>query len=163
VVSVPHLLPYSGSKFALVGLSRGMRSELAAEGTLVTTVIPGLMRTGSPRNATFKGEHEKEYAWFKLSDSLPGVSISARRAAWRIVRAIEHGESEIALSWAAQAATVASGLAPGFVAAALAVVQRLLPRGKDPTPFRGSASESKLAPRALTFLTDRAAIRNNQG
>jgi len=162
VVSVPHLLPYSGSKFALVGLSRGMRSELAAEGTLVTTVIPGLMRTGSPRNATFKGDHRAEYAWFKLSDSLPGISISARRAARRIVRALEHGESEIVLGWAAQAAAVASGVAPAFVASVLGVVQRLLPRGRDTTPLRGSESESRLAPRALTFLTDRAAIRSNQ-
>ena len=52
-VSVPHLLPYSASKFALVGLSDGLRSELAQDGILVTTVCPGLMRTGSPPNAFF--------------------------------------------------------------------------------------------------------------
>jgi short-subunit dehydrogenase len=162
VVSVPHLLPYSGSKFALVGLSRGMRSELAAEGTLVTTVIPGLMRTGSPRQATFKGDHRAEYAWFKLSDSLPGISVSARRAARRIVRAIERGESELVLGGAAQAATVASGVAPALVASVLGLVQRLLPHGGDTTPRRGAESESKLVPHALTFLTDRAALRNNE-
>src|SRR6185437_12103861 len=84
-VSVPHLLPYAASKFALVGLSEGMTAELAKDGIRVTTVIPGLMRTGSPRNAFFKGKNEAEYAWFKLGDSLPGLSTSAEHAARRIV------------------------------------------------------------------------------
>ncbi|HEY3493870.1 MAG TPA: SDR family NAD(P)-dependent oxidoreductase [Polyangiaceae bacterium] len=161
-VSVPHLLPYSGSKFALVGLSRGMRTELAADGIVVTTVLPGLMRTGSPRNASFKGEHRKEYAWFKLADSLPIASISSQRAARRIVRALEYGESEVVLGWAAQAAALASGVAPGLVASALGLVHRLLPSGDDPTELRGYECESNLVPRGLTLLTDRAAIRNNE-
>src|SRR5437762_13621189 len=86
-LSVPHLLPYSSSKFALVGLSEGLRAELRASGIIVTTVCPGLMRTGSPRNANFKGRHEAEYAWFKISDSLPLTSINARRAARQIIDA----------------------------------------------------------------------------
>lgn len=162
VVSVPHLLPYSASKFALVGLSRGMRSELAADGTRVTTVVPGLMRTGSPLRASFKGAHEKEYAWFKLSDSLPGVSISSHRAALRIVRALEYGESEVVLGWAAQAAAFASSTAPRLLASVLAALHRLLPEGDDPTRFSGKESESNLVPRALTFLTERAATLNNE-
>ena len=60
-VSIPHLLPYSASKFALVGLSKGLHSELRKEGITVTTVCPGLMRTGSPRNAEFKGKHRAGY------------------------------------------------------------------------------------------------------
>lgn len=43
--SVPHLLPYTASKFALVGLSEGLRAELLKEGIVVTTVCPGPMRT----------------------------------------------------------------------------------------------------------------------
>src|SRR5262249_50390239 len=61
-VSVPHLLPYNASKFALVGYSEGLRAELARDGIVVTTVCPGLMRTGSPRHAFFKGRHRAEYA-----------------------------------------------------------------------------------------------------
>src|SRR5262249_29078614 len=85
-VAVPHLLPYVGSKFALVGLSEGLRAELMKDGILVTTVVPGLMRTGSPRNAFFKGQNEAEYAWFKIGDSIPVLTTSAERAARRIVR-----------------------------------------------------------------------------
>ena len=36
---------------------KAMRAELAKDGIYVTTVCPGLMRTGSPRNALFKGQH----------------------------------------------------------------------------------------------------------
>src|SRR5205085_1734915 len=86
-ISVPHLVPYSASKFALVGLSEGLRAELMKDGVVVTTICPGLMRTGSPRNATFKGRHRAEYTWFSISDALPLTSISATRAARRIVKA----------------------------------------------------------------------------
>ena len=80
-IAVPHLVPYSASKFALVGLSDGLRAELAADNIVVTTVCPGLMRTGSPVNAMFKGRQPQEYAWFAVSDSLPLSSIDATRAA----------------------------------------------------------------------------------
>ena len=45
--AMPHLLPYVASKFALVGLSEGLHAELRGRGIRVTTVCPGLMRTGS--------------------------------------------------------------------------------------------------------------------
>src|SRR6476620_2220643 len=80
-LAVPHLAPYCASKFALTGLSDAVRAELAPHGIRVTTVAPGLMRTGSPINAQFKGRHESEYAWFKVSSSIPGLTIAADRAA----------------------------------------------------------------------------------
>ena len=75
-ISIPHLVPYSASKFALAGLSEGLRAELARHNIVVTSVYPGLMRTGSPVNAMFKGQRPQEYAWFAISDSLPLASIS---------------------------------------------------------------------------------------
>src|SRR5436190_4735206 len=50
-IAVPHLLPYVMSKFALAGLSEGLQAEVARYGIHVTTVYPGLMRTGSHVNA----------------------------------------------------------------------------------------------------------------
>ena len=78
-ISAPHLIPYGASKFALTGLSEGMRAELIKDGIYVTTVIPGLMRTGSPINAFFKGNHRAEYAWFAISDSIPFLSMTQSR------------------------------------------------------------------------------------
>ncbi|MBA2460026.1 MAG: SDR family oxidoreductase, partial [Gemmatimonadales bacterium] len=84
-LGIPHLLPYSASKFAAVGFSQGLRAELAGEGVKVVTVVPGLMRTGSPRNAIFRGRHRAEYAWFSISDSLPGLTVGAEEAARRVI------------------------------------------------------------------------------
>src|SRR2546430_5858539 len=61
-VAVPHLAPYSASKFALTGLSDAIRAELARDNIHVTTVAPGMMRTGSHVNARFKGKHDMEFA-----------------------------------------------------------------------------------------------------
>src|SRR5690606_263145 len=93
-IAMPHLLPYSASKFALVGLSAGMRAELVKDGVFVTTACPGLMRTGSPRNASFRGNHRAEHAWFDIADNLPLVSMSAERAAGQILDACVHGDPE---------------------------------------------------------------------
>ena len=126
-VSVPHLVPYSASKFALVGLSEGLRAELRAAGILVTTVCPGLMRTGSPRHATFKGRHDAEYTWFSLADNLPLLSMDAERAARRILNAVRSGKSHVVLSLPAKVADKVHGLFPGLTSDALGLANRLLP------------------------------------
>ncbi len=163
-IGVPHLLPYCASKFALVGFSEGLRAELARDGIRVTTVIPGLMRTGSPRNATFKGQHRAEYAWFAISDSLPLLSMSAVRAARRIVSACRHGDAEVILSLPAQAAALFHGVFPGLTCDILGLVNRALPAagGIGSARARGANSESPLTQSGLTTLTRRAERANNE-
>jgi len=163
-LSVPHLLPYSASKFALTGLSEGLRAELKKDGIQVTTVCPGLMRTGSPRNATFKGKHRAEYAWFAIGDALPLTSMNAERAARRIVRACERGEAEVVLSVQAKLAVKFHALFPGVTADLLGQVNRLLPGpgGIGSASATGAESASAAAPSWLTTLSDEAAVRNNQ-
>lgn len=163
-ISVPHLVPYSASKFALVGLSEGLRAELQKDGVLVTTVCPGLMRTGSPRNATFKGKHRAEYAWFSISDSLPVTSMQAERAARQIIDACKRGDAEVVLTMQAQLAVLFHGIFPGVTADLLGLVNRLLPApgGIGRKRAKGKDSASSLSPSLLTALSDRAAERNNE-
>lgn len=161
-VAMPHLAPYIASKFALYGLSSAMRAELAGDGIYVTTVVPGLMRTGSPRNATIKGQHQVEYAWFNIADSLPVTSMNAERAARQILRACRYGDAEVVLSLPAKIAAAAHALAPNVVQDAIAMVARLLPHGGSRVGVRGHEAESALAPSVLTTLGDAAARRNNQ-
>jgi NAD(P)-dependent dehydrogenase (short-subunit alcohol dehydrogenase family) len=163
-IGVPHLVPYSASKFALAGLSDGLRAELAKDGIVVTSVFPGLMRTGSPRNATFKGRHRAEYAWFAISDSLPVTSINAERAASQIIDACRRGRAELVITTQAQLAVKFRALFPEAAADLLAVVNRLLPGpgGIGRARAKGRESESALAPSVLTALTEAAARRNNE-
>jgi NAD(P)-dependent dehydrogenase (short-subunit alcohol dehydrogenase family) len=164
-LSVPHLLPYCASKFALVGLSEGLRAELAKDGITVITVCPGLMRTGSPRHALFKGRHRAEYAWFSISDALPGLSMDADRAARQIIDSIRRGEAERVLSAPAKIAAVVRALAPNATAELVARINRLLPppdQTADEEGRKGEASTSAFSPSLLTVLGERAAARNNQ-
>jgi NAD(P)-dependent dehydrogenase (short-subunit alcohol dehydrogenase family) len=164
-LAVPHLAPYTASKFALVGLSDAVRTELDQYGIRVTTVVPGLMRTGSPINAEMKGHHEAEYAWFAISDALPGLSTSADHAASRILEACRHGDPELTITLPARIASTANYLAPGVVARLLALANKVLPgaAGSRGDRYRlGRESESKWAPSTATTLSDRAAVVNNQ-
>ncbi|MBW4574357.1 MAG: SDR family NAD(P)-dependent oxidoreductase [Aphanothece sp. CMT-3BRIN-NPC111] len=163
-VSAPHLLPYSASKFALTGFSEGLRAEVAKDKIVVTTVCPGLMRTGSPYNANFKGQHRAEFTWFILSDSLPIISMSAERAARQILAACKRGDSEIVLSLTAQLAIKFHDLFPGITASLLGFVNKFLPEpgGIGTNQAKGKDSTSDLLPSVLTALSDKAAQRNNQ-
>jgi NAD(P)-dependent dehydrogenase (short-subunit alcohol dehydrogenase family) len=163
-IAVPHLVPYSASKFALAGLTDGLRAELAKDNVTVTSVIPGLMRTGSPRNATFKGRHRDEYAWFSISDALPVTSIQAERAARQIVTACKRGQAELIITTQAVLAVKFRALFPEATADMLALANKLLPGpgGIGRKRAKGKESESSLAPSLLTTLSDRAALRNNE-
>lgn len=163
-IAVPHLLPYTASKFALVGLSEGMHAELKKQNIHVTTVVPNLMRTGSPRNVSVKGDHQAEYNWFKFSDSLPLTSQAAESAASSIVKALEYGKSEAILTWTAKIATVLNGFAPTWMNKLLTVANSFLPENKPGGAYakKGHELEEGHTSGRITSITDRAAVTHNQ-
>ena len=162
--AVPHMLPYDVSKFALVGLSTGLRTELAKDGIVVSTVCPSLMRTGSPRNALFKGQNRAEYAWFSIGGSLPLISISAEQAASQILRACQYGDAEVYVCNTLNLPVIATQLIPSLTTEVLSLVNRLLPPmgGIGQRAAWGYESQSAFSPSVLTALGDQAAARNNQ-
>jgi len=111
-VAVPHVLPYTASKFALVGFSEGLHAELRHKGVRVTTVCPGLMRTGSHVHAGFVGNRKKEERWFSLAATLPVVTASVKHAANRIYDAVAQGRAEITITPQAWLAARVAALAP---------------------------------------------------
>ena len=125
-IAVPHMLPYVASKFALVGFSEGLHAELRHKGIRVTTVCPGLMRTGAHVQVKFAGDVEKEYRWFKIGATVPGVSVSSRGAARKIFEATIAGSAEITITPQAWLGARLVGLAPNpsqiFAAAVNALV-----------------------------------------
>ena len=163
-VAVPHLMPYSTSKFALVGYSEGLRAELLKNDVYVTTICPGLIRTGSPRNAIFKGQNEKEYAWFKIGDSIPLLTIASDDCAREIIDACRYGEAERIISFPAKFGAVLQNVAPNLMGELMAVVNQTLPApgGIGEQRAFGRDSETELSQSVLATLTDQAAERNNQ-
>ncbi len=151
-VAVPHLLPYTCAKFAAVGFSEGLHAEVKKYGVKVTTVVPGLMRTGSFVNAWFKGQHRAEYGWFSLSSAMPLLAMNGRRAARAIVNAIRRGDAEITLTPQAKLLAVLNGVFPAATAEVMALANRLLPSfaGADQGRRLGKDSESAVSRSKLT-------------
>lgn len=120
-----------------------LRTEAGRDGILVTTVVPGLMRTGSTRNALVGGDREAELRWFTALASLPP---------WcRWTRAPRRGGLR------------AHGLAPGLTQRALALFDRPLPAPGSAPPEPGHAlPEQPWWQRKLTILDRRAAVRHHE-
>lgn len=165
-LGVPHLLPYSCAKFAEVGLSEGLGAEVANRGVRVTTVVPGLMRTGSHKAAVFSGRPEREYTWFSLSAGLPLVSVSGERAARRIVEAAARGRSYLVLTPLARVAIAARGLCPSFVQGVMRAMGGVLPAPPEHVEERpGNRADGGVVNRVMklpTALNERASRRLNQ-
>lgn len=165
-IAVPHLAAYCASKFALVGLSDSVRTELARDRIYVTTVTPGLMRTGSHVNARFKGNHAAEYGWFSTAASLPFASIGAERAAKKILLTCRRGQPALTTPLAARVLIVGNTLFPNTAGRAMRLVNAFLPGAVDSSgdelrSGRQSRAHSAV-PDWLTQLADRAIERNNE-
>jgi NAD(P)-dependent dehydrogenase (short-subunit alcohol dehydrogenase family) len=161
-ISLPHLVPYSGSKFGLVGLSEGFQIELKKYNIRVTTVNPGLMRTGSPSHAIIKGQHEKEYAWFSTADVMPVISMSADVAARKIINACRYGIPERTLTVAGKLAVVLHGIAPSLMADYFDLVSRFLPEPGSDVRSTGRKSDSILTPEWARKINEEVAKKNNE-
>jgi NAD(P)-dependent dehydrogenase (short-subunit alcohol dehydrogenase family) len=163
-VAVPHLAPYSASKFALTGFSDAIRAELALDNIHVTTVAPGMIRTGSHVNAKFKGKHDMEFAWFAASAGAPLISMNADRAARKILAACRRAQPSLTLTFAARGAILGNALFPNLTGYVMRLVNRFLPKpsGAEGNQLRGGSEVRRLIPDWLTRSADRATIRNNE-
>jgi NAD(P)-dependent dehydrogenase (short-subunit alcohol dehydrogenase family) len=164
-LSMAHMLPYDAAKFAATGLSEGLHAELAKDGISVTTITPGLMRTGSHFNAIFKGKVDEEFTWFSLGASLPVISMDADRAARQIIGAAKRRETDRVISFPAMMAARVHGVAPGATADIISFVNRFLPKANGNEAMKGIDVESSSPNRlrdSLTAMGRSAAERFNQ-
>jgi NAD(P)-dependent dehydrogenase (short-subunit alcohol dehydrogenase family) len=131
--AMPHLLPYVASKFALVGFSEGLHAELRHKGIRVTTVCPGLMRTGGEAHAHYTGQIKKEQRWFNLAAKSPGISASVHHAANKIYEAVAAGRAEITITPQAWLAARIAGVAPSTTQYLASLANHLLLPAPSPT------------------------------
>ncbi len=139
-VGVPHMTPYDASKFALAGFAQGVSSELAADNITMTTAFPTVMRTGSPIQAVFKGDTPKEFKIFEAFDNLPIISMSADKAAKKILNAVERGKSEVILSFTAKIRVLFGVLFPELMSFAMMMAAKSLPKSTSTTRKTGAES-----------------------
>ena len=165
-VAVPHMAPYCTSKFALTGFSDAIRAELAPLQIFVTTVAPGMMRTGSHVQAKFKGDQESEYAWFASASAMPIVSISAERAAARIVAACRRGKLFLVMPLPTRMFLIANAVFPNLTARVLNFANSFFPsssaaEGKE---MRAGVELRSVAavPQWLKARGDYASKQNNE-
>jgi short-subunit dehydrogenase len=161
-IPVPHLSAYCASKFAQVGLSEVMAEELRSKGIRVTTVLPGLMRTGSHRQAWFKGEPSAEYNIFSLAGGLPVTSMSADRAARLILRAAARGDGETIIPFSVRQIAKAASLLPNAMLGVMAATSRALPGPQSGFALQGKQVGLNRAVATAVTLSERAAARNNE-
>ena len=163
-IAVPHLASYSVSKFALTGFSDAVRAELAQDNIHVTTVAPGMMRTGSHMNAKFKGKHDDEFAWFAASAGAPLISMNADRAARKILAACRRGQPSLTLTFAARTAILGNALFPNITGYAMKIVSRFLPEraGEEGDHSWAGRQLPRRAPEWMTRMADEATRRNNE-
>jgi short-subunit dehydrogenase len=95
-------------------------------GITVTSVFPGLMRTGSPPHGLFKGQHDKEYKWFGILGSLPLLSVSAEYAAREIVAALKSGQAELIFPLEYKIATKLNALFPELSAKFMELINNII-------------------------------------
>jgi hypothetical protein len=151
---------------AAIERALGIADRRPIEIRLSDVVDVGLMRTGSPFNARFKGRHREEFTWFAIAGSLPILSIDGRRAAAQIVDAARHGDAELIITWPAKLAIAATATVPNTMAWAMEITNRVLPKPTDdPSGNRqhsGWQSVSRWAPSVLTRSSERSAAANNE-
>jgi NAD(P)-dependent dehydrogenase (short-subunit alcohol dehydrogenase family) len=166
-IAVPYLMPYDAAKFAAVGLGEGLRAELAPDGIKVTTIIPGLMRTGSYLNAEFAGEEdgrEAMYRLFSTMSSLPGLTADGQDAARHFVKAIRRGDTYTIYPPQYVLVSKIHDIAPALTASAMSLVSRAFPAtGDQNTVVEGESIDDRLPAygpwRFLTSLGRQAADR----
>jgi NAD(P)-dependent dehydrogenase (short-subunit alcohol dehydrogenase family) len=131
--AMPHLLPYVASKFALVGFSEGLHAELRHKRIRVTTVCPGLMRTGGETHANYTGQIKKERRWFNLAAKTPVFAASVRYAANKIYNAVAAGRAEITITPQAWLAARVAGIAPSTTQYLASLANQFLLPAPSPT------------------------------
>lgn len=130
-ISLPHLLPYNASKSAALGFSEGLATELAKDGICVTTIVPGLMRTGSFVNAQFGKSALREFKLFSGLSGVPFLTLSPERAAKLIVNAIKDKKRYKVLGFQARTLIQLHHFFPNATIKALELLNRVLPKTTD--------------------------------
>ncbi len=160
----PHLVPYNCGKAAMIALSEGMGVELDRYGVHVMTVIPGLMRTGSHRNAMFGGRRKDEYAWFSRAALHPMLAINVSGAAKSIADGVLAKRRTLNIGWEAKWGPFLHAFFPETSHKLTSFVEKRLPDAGSTDPLEMGEIVAPQAPPlgALLDRLERQALAQHQ-
>jgi len=137
-VATAQLVAYGTTKFAVLGLSEGLRDELHPHGIGVTTVCPGIINTRITETSPMRGPHAIPAARATIVAMYQRRNYGPERVAAHIVRAVQKNRPVAPVSPEAWALYFLKRLAPRLTArlnrALAARVQREVDRaGREPS------------------------------
>lgn len=107
---------YATTKFAVLGLSEALRSELSRHGIGVTAVCPGIINTPITRNARMLGPGGMAAIQEDVIGLYQRRNYSAERVAENVLRAVQRNRAVAPISPEAWALYYAKRLSPGLLA-----------------------------------------------
>jgi len=99
-VAAPTMATYSATKFAIVGFTQALRSELAPYRVKVVALLPSLTDT----------DMVKGFDWFRGVQSSTPDEVAAA-----LVQGLNRGHAEILVGWQSHAAVWAQRLVPWLI------------------------------------------------
>jgi short-subunit dehydrogenase len=122
------LIAYGATKHGLVGLSQGLREELAPFSLGVSVVCPGFVATPIALHARFVGASDPEAERRRVAALLARRGFGAERVAWAILRAAERGSGLVPVGVEAWALHALERVSPGSSVRLVGLVRRLVER-----------------------------------
>lgn len=110
---LPGATAYSAQKAALLAVGRALRAELAGTGVGVSTLLPGLVRTGIAGHTHVHGGDAQ--AWRARVSALYTRGVSPEKVARKALRMVEHDDAEARLGVDAAAMRAVRMLMPGWL------------------------------------------------
>ncbi len=110
----PALVAYSATKFAVLGLSEGLRDELHAAHIGVTAICPGIINTPITRNSRARGAADDPAARERFVRLYQRRNYGPERVAVNILKAVERDRAVAPVSPEAWAAYGLKRLSPGL-------------------------------------------------
>ena len=99
-IGAPTMATYSATKFALVGFTQALRSELASANVKVVSLLPTLTDTDMARDI-------QQFRWM--------TPMTPERVAIALMQGLKHDTSEILVGWQSHLAVLASKIVPWLV------------------------------------------------
>ncbi|MEV5539909.1 SDR family NAD(P)-dependent oxidoreductase [Saccharopolyspora shandongensis] len=108
----PELTAYSATKFAVLGLSEALRTELRPHGIGVTAVCPGIIDTAITKTSPIRGTGDADDRRKNLAATYSKRGYTPERVARNILRAIDRNRAIAPIATEAHLMYVLSRVAP---------------------------------------------------